>query len=175
MAAAQDGDSAAYEALLREIVPALRVFVGARLRESAASEDVVQNVLLSLHRARHTYAAARGRSDRGCGRSRATPPPMPCARVAAAPNARPRCPTSSGSRTSASRPAPTCRLSARMTQALAELPPAQREAVELIHVRELSVAEAAEHAGVSVSALKVRAHRGYKALRKLLARAERDD
>ena len=62
-----------------------------------------------------------------------------------------------------------------MSRALAELPAAQREAVELIHVRELSVAEAAEHAGVSVSALKVRAHRGYKALRKLLAGMESDD
>jgi RNA polymerase sigma-70 factor (ECF subfamily) len=62
-----------------------------------------------------------------------------------------------------------------MSKALAELPRAHREAVELIHVRELSVSEAAEQAGVSVSALKVRAHRGYKALRKLLAGPERDD
>lgn len=67
MAAAQDGDAAAYETLLREIVPALRVFVSARMRESAATEDVVQNVLLSLHRARLTYQPS------ACGRCSACP------------------------------------------------------------------------------------------------------
>jgi DNA-directed RNA polymerase specialized sigma24 family protein len=41
----------------------------------------------------------------------------------------------------------------------------QREAVELIHVHGLSIAEAAKRAGVTATALKVRAHRGYRALR----------
>ena len=38
----------------------------------------------------------------------------------------------------------------------------------LIHLEGLSVAEAAARAGVSSGALKVRAHRGYRALRALL-------
>ena len=51
---------------------------------------------------------------------------------------------------------------------MAQLPVGQREAVEMIHVQGLSVSEAASLAGVSRAALKVRAHRGYRALRLLL-------
>jgi len=174
MAAAQDGDAAAYETLLREIVPALRVFVSARLRESAATEDVVQNVLLSLHRARHTYQPSRpfGPWLRAIARNASSDALRARGRRAERETALPDADRIADEREPSRADAP---LSARMSRALAELPAAQREAVELIHVRELSVAEAAEHAGVSVSALKVRAHRGYKALRKLLAGEERDD
>src|SRR4030095_8932951 len=52
--------------------------------------------------------------------------------------------------------------------ALAELPAQQREAVVLTKLDGKSVAEAAEIAGTTVGAMKVRAHRGYEALRKLL-------
>jgi RNA polymerase sigma-70 factor (ECF subfamily) len=48
------------------------------------------------------------------------------------------------------------------------LPEKQREAVALIQLDGLSVAEAAARVGVSAGALKVRAHRGYRALRKAL-------
>ena len=61
-------------------------------------------------------------------------------------------------------------LSPELEEALASLPLTQREAVELLHIDGLSVAEAAEQIGVSRSALKVRAHRGYKALRAFLVR-----
>ena len=54
--------------------------------------------------------------------------------------------------------------------ALAELPAQQREAVVLTKLDGKSVAEAAEIAGTSVGAMKVRAHRGYEALRKILGR-----
>jgi RNA polymerase sigma-70 factor (ECF subfamily) len=54
--------------------------------------------------------------------------------------------------------------------ALAGLPEQQREAVVLTKLDGKSVAEAAEIAGTSVGAMKVRAHRGYEALRKLLGR-----
>lgn len=59
-----------------------------------------------------------------------------------------------------------------LARALAELPRAQREAVELLHIHELSSAEAAERLGISAVALRVRAHRGYKALRAKLKREE---
>lgn len=174
MAAAQDGDSGAYESLLRELVPALRVFVGARIRESSTAEDVVQNVLLSLHRARNTYDPRRPfgpwlrtiarnaviDAQRARGRRAERELPLPDSdRIAD-----PREPSRAGSP-----------ISSRMARALAELPPAQREAVELIQIEELSVAEAAARAGVTVSALKVRAHRGYKALRGLLGGRDGDD
>jgi RNA polymerase sigma-70 factor (ECF subfamily) len=174
MAAAQDGDSAAYEALLHEIVPALRVFVGARLRETSAAEDVVQNVLLSLHRARHTYEPGRpfGPWLRTIARNAVFDAFRARGKRAERETALADADLIADEREPFRADAP---LSARMTQALAMLPRAQREAVELIHVRELSVAEAAARAGVSVSALKVRAHRGYKALRLLLGGRERDD
>lgn len=53
-------------------------------------------------------------------------------------------------------------------QALAALPEAQREAIMLNRYEGLSFAEIAEHAGVTESAVKVRAHRGYERLRELL-------
>ena len=55
--------------------------------------------------------------------------------------------------------------------ALAALPEQQREAVVLTKLDGKSVAEAAEIAGTTVGAMKVRAHRGYEALRKLLGKA----
>ena len=54
--------------------------------------------------------------------------------------------------------------------ALADLPERQREAVVLTKLEGKSVAEAAEIAGTTVGAMKVRAHRGYEVLRKLLVR-----
>jgi len=56
-----------------------------------------------------------------------------------------------------------------LRDALDALPDAQREAVTLIQVEGLSVAEAALKVGISPGALKVRAHRGYRALRDALA------
>src|SRR5262249_62041043 len=57
--------------------------------------------------------------------------------------------------------------------ALAELPAQQREAVVLTKLDGKSVAEAAEIAGTTVGAMKVRAHRGYEALRRLLGTSPR--
>jgi RNA polymerase sigma-70 factor (ECF subfamily) len=173
LASAQDGDAAAYEALLHEIVPALRAFVGARIRETAAAEDVVQNVLLSLHRARHTYQPSRpfGPWLRAIARNAIADAFRARGRRAERETALSDADRVADEREPSRADAP---LSARMERALADLPPAQREAVELIHVRELSVVEAAARAGISVSALKVRAHRGYKALRVLLGGRERD-
>lgn len=55
MIAAQAGDAATYEKLLRELHPEVRRQVAGRVREPSEREDIVQTVLISLHRARHTY------------------------------------------------------------------------------------------------------------------------
>jgi len=52
--------------------------------------------------------------------------------------------------------------------ALDQLPEAQREAILMHRFEGLSFAEIALHAGVTESAVKVRAHRGYEKLRELL-------
>ena len=168
MRAAQDGDSAAYDRLLREVLPELRAFVGARLRDDSAAEDVVQNVLFSVHRARHTFQPGRpfGPWMRAIARNAVID-----AQRARSFRLRRERPLEQGvevpdTRESVDLNAP---LPTYLQRALESLPRAQREAVELIHLRELSVAEAAERVGIRPGALKVRAHRGYKALRALLA------
>ncbi len=168
MAAAQEGDADSYQRLLRALLPALRGFVMRRLGDPSGVEDVVQNVLLSIHRARHTYRperrfepwlwtiarnaiidAQRARSIR-----QQREQPLDEEDVAVDASQLPE----------AAQP-----LSLGLSRALGELPPNQREAVELLHVQQLSVAEAAARVGVTPGALKVRAHRGYRALRGILA------
>ena len=171
MQAAQAGDSAAYERLLREILPELRRVVAARLGDPSGVEDVVQNVLLSIHRARHTFQTGRPFG----------PWMRAIARNAVVDSQRRR-----GALLRRERPLDDLpdipdpeplelgrgELSPRLRGALDRLPPGQREAVELIQLQELSVAEAASRVGISPGALKVRAHRGYRALRALLEAGE---
>jgi RNA polymerase sigma-70 factor (ECF subfamily) len=49
------------------------------------------------------------------------------------------------------------------------LPRGQREAIEMLKLREMSLREAAGATGLSMAALKVAVHRGMNALRKALA------
>jgi RNA polymerase sigma factor (sigma-70 family) len=53
-----------------------------------------------------------------------------------------------------------------LRQAIQALPPGQREALEMLKLREMSLKEAAVASGVSVGALKVSVHRAMGALRK---------
>ncbi len=59
MGAAQAGDGAAYAHLLREILPYIRAIVRRHHAAPDRQEDVVQDVLLTIHRVRHTYDPAR--------------------------------------------------------------------------------------------------------------------
>src|SRR5258707_900824 len=56
--------------------------------------------------------------------------------------------------------------------ALAALPPRQREVVSALKLRDESVKNIGERLGMSPSAVKVTAHRGYRALRRLLGHRE---
>lgn len=177
MAAAQQGDATAYEWLLSSLLLPLRAFVRGRGVHASEVEDVVQEILLLIHRARHTWRAeqpfdpwmwaiARNAStdalrrqsrehvrrdhtrDRFGDESTATDD-----LVADSDSSDPELRLTAAEFTPA------------LTEALARLPAAQRQAVELLYVEQLSVAEASERAGVSPGALKVRAHRGSRALR----------
>jgi DNA-directed RNA polymerase specialized sigma24 family protein len=57
MGAAQDGDRAAYRALLHALLPLLDRVVQSRLRflQAADRDDLVQDILLSVHASRATY------------------------------------------------------------------------------------------------------------------------
>jgi RNA polymerase sigma-70 factor (ECF subfamily) len=56
-----------------------------------------------------------------------------------------------------------------LRQAMQRLPRGQREAIEMLKLREMSLREAAGATGLSMAALKVAVHRGMNALRKALA------
>jgi RNA polymerase sigma-70 factor (ECF subfamily) len=56
-----------------------------------------------------------------------------------------------------------------LEDAVARLPEQQREAFSMLKLEGLSIEQAAERAGVSAGALRVRAHRAYKILRKLIS------
>lgn len=178
MAAAQRGDAAAYECLLVSLIPVLRGFVRRRGVDPAHVEDVVQEILLLIHRARHTWqpdrpfdpwmwSVARNASTdalRRQTRERSRSERMPedgeeAIHARADGDGRPIDPEQILS---------ASELTPELTDALQALSPTQREAVELLYIEQLSVADAAARAGVTTTALKVRAHRGSRSLRAAL-------
>ena len=167
MAAAQRGETEEYQRLLTELLPFVRAVVRGRLRDDPAVDDITQEVLLRIHTARHTYRTER--------------PLMPwvrtIARNAVIDHARKR--ERWLARLSHVHPdiipaeAPehvVHRIAPVLERALKRLPTGQREAVVLLKLEGLSVAEAATRVGISTNALKLRAHRGYRAMRNLLGR-----
>jgi RNA polymerase sigma-70 factor (ECF subfamily) len=166
MARAQDGDNVAYARLLREILPFLRVLARRRCRDPDRCEDIVQDVLLTLHRVRHTYDPARPFTPwlaAICDR-RSIDALRKRVRQASheADDAR--------AYETFADPASNKELEAgdaaqALAALVAELPPAQREALELVKVKEMSLLEASQATGQSVGALKVSVHRALKALR----------
>ncbi|NND36838.1 MAG: RNA polymerase sigma factor [Gammaproteobacteria bacterium] len=59
MAAAQRGDKAAYEKLLTEVAAMIRHYLHGRFGPADFIDDITQECLLSIHKGRHTYDAAR--------------------------------------------------------------------------------------------------------------------
>ncbi len=59
LARAQQGDEAAYEQLLSELAPAIRGYLLHRFGALALIDDCVQESLLAVHQARHTYDPGR--------------------------------------------------------------------------------------------------------------------
>jgi RNA polymerase sigma factor (sigma-70 family) len=169
MAAAQGGDRAAYERLLREILPFLRALVARQHRAPDRIEDVVQDVLLTVHRVRHTYdparpfshwlaAVARRRSIDALRRRGRTEAAEVSDKHAYETFPDPR----------ANRDMEVRDRAGGLGPAIASLPRAQREALELLKRRELSLVEASRASGKSIAALKVNVHRAIRSLRSQL-------
>ena len=158
----QQGDSEACRALLDDIGPSVMQFLRRRVADSNELDDAYQEVLMALFEARHTYEPGRPLE----------PWLFAIARNIAADHVRRR-----WSRASWEELVDTLPERAEydppssppdLGEALAKLPRAQREAFAMLKLEGLSLEGAAERAGVSVGALKVRAHRAYKTLRKLI-------
>ncbi|MGO9399606.1 MAG: RNA polymerase sigma factor [Xanthobacteraceae bacterium] len=168
MAAAQAGDRAAYEALLRDCVPLIRSVALRRGVGADYVEDVVQDVLLTVHRARQTYDPARSFNAwlrtiaerraidllRRIGRQRAREvySPLDFEAFADAPAD----PADNGGARAAA---------GRVNEALATLPERQREAVQVLVLEEQSLSEAAVATRRTKGALKVNLHRALQKLR----------
>ena len=165
MARAQEGDKDAYTTLLRECRPLLRRICGAYLHDHAETEDAVQDTMITLHLIRHTYDPARPfrpwlaaiaeRRAIDRGRRRARGFQLETALYGA---------ETTGDMTAA--PGERDILASRwLRDALTTLPKAQRVALNLTGLEDMSLIDASQRSGMTVGALKTATHRAIRALR----------
>ena len=165
LAAAQRGDAQAYRLFLTAIVPFARAVARRRAVSDVAVDDIVQDALITIHRVRHTFLPGRPVKPwlaaiivrrsidalRRHGRVARQEVSNPLAyETYADPQA---------NKEDAADAAVTL---ARMTETLS---PGQKEAIELVKMKQLSLAEASTVSGQSVASLKVNIHRAMKKLR----------
>lgn len=184
-----DGDPRAFTALHAALAPRLSAFLVHLVRDPSAAADLVQATWLKAHLARDRFEAhgadpddavqawyftiarnlaldhlrAQGRERRrreGDAEDRDVLAELPSD-----------LPTAEDVRVSE---AEAQEITARVRDALAQLPAAQREIVELHKFHGLSMAEIAARLRIREGAARVRAHRAYKALARWLAPALRD-
>lgn len=164
---AQGGDQRAYESFLRQASDVLRAFLAKRMMSASDRvEDVLQETLLTLHRARHSFLPGRPIGPwlyaicehrmfefyRRYRRIAAVELPADLHVIDAIDESRPE---SEG-------------LGALVWEALGKLPKKQRMIIESLKLQDLSVREVALQSGMSESAVKITAFRGYQGIRKIL-------
>jgi RNA polymerase sigma-70 factor, ECF subfamily len=173
------GDPAAFADVYDAIAPRLLVFLRKATRDASAAEDLMQQTLLHMHRARGSFipgapvmpwacAIARRLVTDSARRRRAEQRVFseisadddrmtydPVAATAAADDL-----------------VHAHRLAGRMQRRIETLPELQRSAYRLLRQEGLSLKRAAEVLGTTVSAVKLRAHRASVALRAALREAE---
>jgi len=163
MARMQDGDGESCRTLLDDIGPMLMNFLRRRIADRDALEDVYQETLMAFFQARHTYDPTRPLE----------PWLFAIARNIAADHARHFWTRASAEQLTdrlPERPADAePRSDSSLEDAMAQLPEQQRQAFSMLKLEGLSIEQAAVRAGISVGALRVRAHRAYKALRKMIS------
>jgi len=171
MRAVQAGDGRAYAALLTEITPRLRQFVHGQRRFLRIEdiEDLVQDVLLSLHAVRATYDPQRPFMPwlLSIARNRLADGARRYARQGAHERQVENLPVTFAEETT-NMEAEVYGDPDALKQAIRELPRAQRQAIEMLKLREMSLKEAAAASGTNVGALKVSIHRAIGTLRKAL-------
>ena len=174
MAAAQAGDRTAYETLLRECVGLIQAIAYRQGVPADRVDDVVQETLISVHRARQTYDPARpfGGWLRAIAQRRAIDVLRSAGRHGRrelhAPQAYEAYPDSSAP----DREFERTQAGNALRPVIESLPPGQREAVQRLILEERSLAEAAVITGRKEGALKVNLHRALKTLRAKIGRAE---
>ena len=153
-------------------MPFARAAARRRCQSDALIEDIVQDALLTIHRVRHTYQPGRPvkpwlvtivarraiDANRRWGRLARREICDPTAYETFADPAANK--EDAGEATQA------------VAQMLTNLPPKQKEAIELVKLREMTLAEASAASGQSVGALKVNVHRAIQRIRRGLGRED---
>lgn len=177
MRLAQSGDRNAYDRLLRECAEIVRRVLKRRhpyLPQSDA-EDLVQDILLSVHTVRATYDGDRPFLPwlMAITRNRTADMARRYARRSAREVAVEKYPETFD-------PAETNNVDEAygdpeaLRQALNRLPKGQKAAIELLKLREMSLKEASKTSGMSVGALKVATHRATHRLRLTLRSGDKE-
>jgi RNA polymerase sigma-70 factor (ECF subfamily) len=166
-----NGDDGAFGDLYDLLAPRLYGYLLRQTRNTARAEDLVQQTFLQMHCARGRFIAgadvvpwafAIGRRLMIDGMRRGKREVLSSQddeSLGAEPVA---------SGLSADDAIHAKQIGARIQRELSRLPESQRVAFELVKQDGLSMAEAADVLGISVSAVKLRAHRTYEALRAVL-------
>ena len=171
MLRAQDGDRMAYHTLLQAVTPYLRSIARRYLGRGEDAEDALQEVLMVVHGIRHTYEPGRPFkpwlntiASRRCidllrRRSHRLQHEIDVGdEVDSHPQAA-HGPDEALARGQAA---------GSLHRAVAALPERQREAIRLLRLNELSLAEATSHCDQSIGSLKVACHRALKSLQRSL-------
>ena len=169
-----NGDNAAFAELYDAIAPRLLGFLRKATRDGVATEDLMQQTFLQIHRARGSFipgapvmpwalaiakrlmidSARRHRLELGLF----VQAPADDGRMTSEPTAT----------VAADDVLDARRLERRVQRRLDALPETQRTAYQLVKQEGLSLKRAAEVLGTSVTAVKLRTHRAYQALRAVL-------
>jgi RNA polymerase sigma-70 factor (ECF subfamily) len=173
MRSAQRGDGYAYVQLLQEITPRIRHTVRRHraFLQPADVEDLVQDVLLSLHAVRATYdpsrpftpwllAIVRNRLADGARRYAKSGAHEVCVEDLAVTFADEDANTTMEDMTDIR----------ALEHAIGALPPIQRDAIRMLKLKEMSLKEAAEALNTTAGALKTATHRAMTSLRKMLSK-----
>jgi RNA polymerase sigma-70 factor, ECF subfamily len=163
-----EGDDTSFGLVYDSLAPRLYGYLLRQTRDRARAEDLVQQTMLHIHRARSRFIPG----------AEVTPWAFAIARRLLVDSLRRRRSEVLGTDSEPDGgpdPGPRAddlvqahELALRVEGVLARLPQSQRAAFELIKNEGLSVAEAAQVLGTTVAAVKLRAHRAYQALRAAL-------
>ena len=168
MAQAQGGDRVAYARVLRECTPLIRRVVRHRGVHADRLDDVVQDVLMTVHRARQTFDPTRSFSAWLCtiAQRRAIDAMR---RTGRHDRYEVHAPIEYENHADSAHDAgPEGTIDAQgqgVRDMIDQLPAAQREALDALAIRQLSLDQAASETGKTKGALKVNLHRALKTLR----------
>jgi RNA polymerase sigma-70 factor (ECF subfamily) len=165
------GDDGAFEALYDALAPRLRHYLLRQVKDGNRADDLLQQTMLQIHTARGRFLAG----------AEVVPWAFAIARRLTIDSYRRRkhdAVLDDGPAASSTSSGPAAddllhakRMAAQVERELARLPESQRVAFELVKQEGLSLREAAQVLGTTVTAIKLRAHRAYVALRAALGDA----